>query len=87
MEFARRPLDHHEIVMQAPSTHEGTLVSPHHLRENWGNPICQNFRHPLGDAVNETDRPKVSHFFCPWLLGEKCYQCSIYSPESTAVEP
>jgi hypothetical protein len=61
MELARSPLDHHEVVMQAPSTYKSTLVSAYHLREDWGNPVCQKFRHSLGDVVNEADWPKISH--------------------------
>jgi hypothetical protein len=63
MQLADSTLNHHEVIIKTTSIHEGTLMSPHQLWDKRCQSIGNHFGYPLGDTMDQVDRPEVSHLF------------------------
>ena len=63
--------DDHEVVMDASSLNEGTLVRRDQLVHMWCKSQRQYFSDYFGQGMNETDRPKITNGVCTIFLGQQ----------------
>jgi hypothetical protein len=70
-------VDDYEVVMDASSLNEGTLVRRDQLVHMWCKSQRQNFSDYFGKRMNETDRPKITNGVCTIFLGQQDDVCGV----------